>query len=433
MLRLTLPASLVFALVVPIGAAPVRPGETPSEGDWPQWRGPNRDGLSTDKGLLKEWPKKGPTLLWETKGAGRGYASVSIARGKLFTIGDTSSIADDKDEYVLCFDASNGKPLWKARIGPQWTGQRNADWQSPRSTPTVDGDRLYALAPGGDLLCLETATGKEVWRKNLPKDFGGKKGDSWGYSESVLIDGDRLVCTPGGDRATMVALNKKTGETIWKAVQSKNTGAGHASIMIAEVGKTRVYVQTTASGALGVRAEDGKGLWTYAIDRTTAVIPTPIVRGNLVFFSAGYSRRGALLKQVPDGDGVKVEEVYGLKKDLNNRHGGVLLVGEHVYGDTDHSGTPFCAELMTGKVVWKGRGSGKGSAAMGYADGHLYIRYADGTMVLANASTTGYKEVSSFKIPHSGERPSWSHPVIAGGKLYLREGDAILCYDLKAK
>lgn len=433
MLRPTLLAGLGLLLAATPLFTYAENAPAPPTANWPQWRGPNRDGLSTDTGLLKEWPKAGPPLLWQTKGAGRGYASVAISAGKIYTMGDNLSTADDKDEYLSCFDEATGKQLWKTKLGPAWNSGQDS-WQSSRSTPTIDGERLYALTPQGNLICLETATGKEVWRKSMQKDFDGKKGDGWGYSESVLIDGDRLICTPGGGKATMVALDKKTGDKVWTATVPNDRGAGHASMVTSEIGGTRVYVQTTAGGALGVRAKDGKVLWTFPIDRTTAVIPTPIVRGDLVFFSAGYGRGGALLRQVgnPEGE-VKIDQVYGLQTALNNKHGGIVLVGDQLYGDTDSAGTPWCADLMTGKVRWKQRGSGSGSAAIGYADGHLYIRYMNGTMVLAQASPDGYKEISSFKIPNSGKRPSWSHPVIAGGKLFLREGDSLLCYDVKAK
>lgn len=422
---LTLPllwtASVVMAEVVTL------------KGDWPQFHGPARNAVSPDTGLLTKWPEGGPPLLWKTAGAGRGYASLAIVNGRLYTLGDAPSTAEDKDEYVTCFDQTDGKQLWKAKTGQAWdSGQ--PDWQSSRSTPTVDGDRLYVLTPHGKLLCLETATGKEVWTKSMAADLEGKKGDGWGYSESVLVDGDKVVCTPGGSKTTMVALNKKTGETIWKSVWAEDRGAAHASIVISEVNGVRVYVNTTAGGVIGVRATDGKLLWTYPIDKTTAVIPTPLVRDNLVFFSAGYNRGGALLRQMPNGDGeVKIEEVYPLNKELQNKHGGVVLVGDFLYGDTNDSASPFCAELMTGKQRWKERGSGKGSAAITVADGHLYIRFANGLLVLAKASPEKYEEVSSFTIPDSGKRPSWSHPVIVGGKLYLREQDQIFCYDVKPK
>lgn len=403
------------------------------KGEWPTFRGPKRTGVSTETGLLQSWPQDGPALVWETPGVGRGYSSLAIADGRIFTLGDNTSLADDQDEYLLAFEQATGKPLWQAKTGKPWN-EGPESWQSSRSTPTVDGPRVYVLTAHGELVCCETATGKEKWRKNMKEDFAGAKGDSWGYSESVTIDGDRLICTPGGETNTMVALQKETGEVIWSMAQPKNRGAGHASIVIADAGGTQVYVQTTASGAIGVRASDGKLLWSYEIDNTTAVIPTPIVQGDLVFFTAGYGRGGALLKQIPgDGGNVTIEEIYPLNRALANKHGGIVLVGDYLFGDSDDGGLPFCAEFMTGKNQWKKRGSGKGSAAFTAADGRLYILFADGTMVLAKASPDDYEEVGSFKVPGSGERPSWAHPVVLNGKLYLREQDRILCYDIKAK
>ena len=423
MLRRTLPL-LVFVLVSPAVAGELAP--------WPTFRGPERTAISPDTGLLKAWPEGGPKLVWETAGAGGGYSSLAIVGDKIYTFGDGPATAAEKEEYLSCFQATDGKQLWTSKVGPAWT--RN--YEGGRSTPTVDGERIYIVTPHGKLACSETASGKEVWSKDFKKDFGGNKGDGWGYSESVLIDGERVVCTPGGAKATMVALNKTTGEKIWQCDRDGNRGAGHASIVIATIGGTRVYVQTTSSGPMGVRAEDGKLLWEYKFPPITAVIPTPVVRGDLVFATAGYGNgAGVLLKQTPEGDGlVKVEEVYKPRGDLKNRHGGVVLVGDHLYGDNDHRGAPFCAEFLTGKVVWtRGRdeGPGSGSAAIIAADGCLYIRYADGTMVLAAASPEKYEVLGSFKIPGKGKESSWSHPVIVGGKLYLREWDRILCYELR--
>jgi outer membrane protein assembly factor BamB len=403
--------------------------QSPGKG-WPSFRGPGRTAVAPDKGLLSEWPKAGPKLLWEASGAGRGYSSLAIVDGRIYTLGDAPTTADDKDEYLLCFDQNTGKQLWKSKTGPAWA-EGKPPWHSSRSTPTVDGDRVYLLTAHGDLVCCST-DGKEVWRKNLKQDFGGSKADGWGYSESVLVDGDKVVCTPGGPQNTMVALNKKTGDLLWSTPRPEDRGAGHASIVPSEIGGTRVYVQTTGSGAMGVRAKDGKLLWTYDIDKTTAVAPSPIIRGDLAFFTAGYGRGGALLKQIPGAGGeVTVEEIYPLKKELANKHGGVVLVGDYLYGDSDDRGNPFCAEFMTGKVTWHGRGSGRNSASMAAADGHLYVRYADGMMTLVEANPEAFKEVGAFEIPESGERPSWSHPVILDGKLFLREGDKLLCYDLR--
>jgi outer membrane protein assembly factor BamB len=401
--------------------------------DWPTFRGADRSGVSSDTGLLQKWPEGGPPVVFDVTGPGRGYAGVAVAGQRIFTLGDNTSLADDKDDYLMVFDRDSGKPLWKLKAGAPWDSGK-PDWQSPRSTPTVDGNLAYALTPQGELVCCDASSGSERWRKNLSSDFGGKKAEGWGYSESPLIDGDRLICTPGGEKATMVALDKKTGELIWQTSRPGDRGAGHASIVIAKVGDTRVYVQTTGSGPLGVRASDGKLLWTYDIERTTAVIPTPIVRDDLVFFTAGYNRGGALLRQVPaTDDEIKIEEVYPLKKELANKHGGVVLVGDYLYGGVEDSNAIFCAELMTGEVKWKARGSGNNSAAMAAADGCLYIHFANGVMSLVKASPEKYEELGSFTVPGSGERPSWAHPVIAGGRLFLREQDRIVCYDVRAK
>jgi outer membrane protein assembly factor BamB len=399
---------------------------------WPSFRGADRTAVSAEKGLLQTWPEAGPKLLWESKGAGRGYASLAIAGGRIITLGDGPSTAEDKEEYLSAFSLSDGKPLWKVKTGSPWNSGA-PDWQGSRSTPTIDGDLVYVITPFGTLLCCDAATGAEKWRKDLKKDFGGDKGDGWGYSESPLIDGPNIICTPGKEANTMVALNKLTGEKVWSCSRKEDRGAGHASIVAATVGGVKVYVTTTASGAMGVRANDGKLLWTYDIDRTTAVIPTPIIRGDLVFFTAGYRRGGALLKQVASGQDVKVEEVYGLKTDLANKHGGVVLVGDYLYGDSDDQGIPFCANLMTGEVAWKKRGSGKGSASVIAADGCLYIRFSDGKMVLAKANNSEYVEVGSFKLPGNIDKPGWSHPVLLDGKLYLREQDRLLCFDVKSK
>lgn len=428
-------AALVFA-TLPAVLGPRALYSAESEPNWPNFRGPDRSALSPDTGLLKSWPEGGPKLLWETEGAGRGYSSLAIADGRVYTLGDGPSTADDADEYLTCYDEATGKQLWLAKVGPAWT----SNYEGTRSTPTVDGERVYVVTPHGTLVCCQSATGNLLWKKDLKAEFGGRKGDGWGYSESVLIDGDKVICTPGGEKNTIVALNKASGEHVWKTDRPGNRGAGHSSAVIATVGGIRVYVQVTSQGPMGVRADDGQLLWTVDIDRTTAVIPTPIVRDDLVFYAVGYGRGGQLLRQVPSGGSIRIEEVYPLNRELTNKHGGVVLVGEHVYGDMDDKGVPYCAELMTGKVLWNERGPGRGSAAICAAEGCLYIRYADGTMALTEATPEWHNVQSSFKIPSGsapggGRRsgsPSWSHPVVTGGKLYLREGDKIFCYDVRA-
>lgn len=425
--RLLSACSLLFGLaLLPLMAAQ----SGPSASDWPQFRGPHRNGVSPDTGLLTKWPPGGPKLLWEARGAGKGYASVSVAGGRIFTLGDAPSTADDRNEYVLAFDQATGNQLWKKSVSAPWDrGQPN--WQGARSTPTVDGDLVYALSAHGDLWCLEAATGAERWRKSFPKDFNGKKGEGWGYSESVLVDGDKLICTPGGAAATVVALDKKTGSLIWKTPVPGSLGAGHSSVVISEGAGVRQYVQLLAGGVVGIAAADGSLLWHYdKLGHNTANIPTPIVRGDYVFCTAGYSKGGALLKLTASDGGVKVEEVY-YNRELRNKHGGIVLVGDYLYGDSDDKGRPWCAEFLTGKIQWQGRSSGSGSVAIAAADGYLYCRSASGQLALVKATPKAYKEISSFKIPHSGEKPSWSYPVIIGGRLYLHEQDWLLCYDLK--
>lgn len=390
---------------------------------WPQFRGPDRTGLSKDTGLLKEWPKDGPPLVWKASGIGIGFSSVALADGKIFTMGDLKD-----SSHVFALDGQSGKVLWSTKVG-----KPGGDYPGTRCTPTLDGELLYAIGQFGDLVCLETATGKERWRKNFTKDFRGRSG-GWQYTESPLVDGPKLVCTPGGKDATMVALNKQTGELIWKCGVPGGDTAGYSSMVVADIGGVRQYVQLMAGGVRGIAADNGRFLWKY--DRyagNTANIPTPIVQGDLIFTTAGYGKSGALLKVIPAGDKFEVKELY-YKTELGNRHGGVLLIGEHLYGDRDHNGFPFCAEFATGKVIWSRgeRTSGSGSAAVTFAEGHLYIRYSNGYVALVPANPSGYAEQGTFKIPNS-DRNSWAHPVVTGGRLYLREKDVLWCYDVTAR
>jgi outer membrane protein assembly factor BamB len=421
--------SLLVALVaIAVSALAV---ELAMHKSWPTFRGEARTGHVADSGLLQAWPEDGPKLVWKAEGAGRGYASVAIVDGKIYTLGDKLSTADgDDNEYLSCFDQATGKQLWKTKTGEPWN-KGQPSWQGSRSTPTVDGDRVYVVTPSAVLVCCKTS-GEELWRKDLLKDFEGKKADGWGSSESPLIDGNLLICTPGGPKNTMVALDKMTGDKIWSCAREEDRGAGHSSAVISNIGGTKVYVQNTGSGTMGVRASDGKLLWEFDVDKIPAVIPVPVVRDDLVFFVAGYGMGGALLKQVPGEDGnVSMEVVYPLKKELASKHGGVVLVGDYIYGDSEDRGIPWCADLKTGEVKWKSRGSGKNSMSITAADGHLYMHYADGTMALVKASPEAFEEVGHFTVPGSGDRPSWAHPVVLDGKLYVREGDLICCYDVR--
>jgi outer membrane protein assembly factor BamB len=419
---------LLCVLAVSLGLSGAAAQEQPAA-EWPQWRGPNRDGVSADTGLLRQWPAGGPPLVWKATGLGSGYSSISLADGRIYTMGDRQDAC-----YLLALDARTGKEVWAARVGEPKGG---GGYPGPRCTPTADGDLVFALGQHGDLVCVRAADGREVWRKNYSTDYGGKKDENWGCSESPLVDGNRLICTPGGKSATMVALDKRTGKEVWKCLVP-GCRAGHSSAVVAEVGGVRHYVQLTTGGVIGVRAKDGQLLWKYTkFTPNTANIPTCIVRGDEVFCSAGYRNGGgALLKLTPTGDGgITMNEVY-CHSELHNKHGGWVRVGDYLYGDRDDRGQPRCVEWKTGKVVWakEGRSAGSGSAAITYADGHLYIRYQNGVVVLVAADPNGgYQEKSSFKIPRTEGGPSWPHLVVVGGRLYVREQDQLLCYDVRQK
>lgn len=401
--------------------------------DWPTFRGANRTSVSTEANLLDRWGSNGPKLLWTADGAGRGYACPAVSGGRVYTLGDSLSTAPegDTDEYLTCFTAKDGKSLWKTKTGPAWT-EGKLSWQGSRGTPTVDGAHVYVITPHGQLVCANTNDGSIVWQLNLKDDLEGKKHDSWGYSESPLVDGDKLLCTPGGPKATVVALNKSTGEKLWKCIRPDDVGAGHSSIVISHVGGKKVYVQNTGGGPMGI-GENGKLLWEYDMNPPTAFIPTPVIQDDYVFSVAGYGLGGALLQQIlGDNGAVTIKEIYGPKTPLGNKHGGVILVDGRLYAGAESEHIIYCAELLTGEVLWKKRGSGSGSTAVIAGDGKLFVRFQDGTMALAKIDPQGYEEICSFTTPGSGasHEPSWAHPVIANGKLLLREGDSILCYQI---
>lgn len=395
------------------------------KGDWPTWRGQDRNAISDEKGLLAKWPPKGPPLAWNANGLGSGYSSVSIVGDRIYTLGLRKQEAE-----LISLERNGGREIWATRVGGG----------EPNCTPTVDGELVYALGRDGDLVCVRAADGQEVWRKNFPRNFGGQMMSGWGYSESPLVDGDRLICTPGGPQALIVALDKSTGELIWKSPTPSDfgsagtDGAGYSSIVISNAGGIKQYVQLTGRGMVGVAADDGRVLWTYnRIANGTANIPTPIVTGDYVFCSSGYGTGSALLKLERQGNAIAAQEVYFLPgNEVQNHHGGMILVGDHVYmGQGHNNGFPICVELKTGEIAWNGgRGPGSGSAAVAFADGHLYFRYENGVMALIEARPDKYVLDSKFELATVNGK-SWPHPVIAGGQLYVRDQQNLLCYDIR--
>jgi outer membrane protein assembly factor BamB len=400
-------------------------------GDWPGWRGPTRDALSTESGLLQEWPSSGPPLAWKATGLGAGFSSLAVVGDRIYTIGDR-----DGAQQVLALQRTDGTLVWSTKLGDPW----NDEYGGGRGTPTVDGDLLYAIGTGGNLVCLETATGKERWRKSLPRDFGGTMMSSWKWSESPLVDGNLVIFTPGARDAALVAVDKKTGETAWKTaipdLGSKGAdGAGYSSIVISNAAGVKQYVQLLGRGLVGVRASDGKFLWGYnRVANEVANISTPVVRANFVFASTGYGTGAALVELSRQGDAVAAKELYFLPAGtFQNHHGGFVLVGNYLYsGHGQSKGFPICLDLITGKVAWGGdiRNAGTGSAAVLYADGRLYFRYQNGVVMLIEASPVSYHEKGSFTIPDV-KKPSWSHLVVSEGRLYVREQDTLYCYDVR--
>jgi len=422
------------ALPAAAPAAPAAPAAGAAK-EWPQFRGPGRDGVSPDTGLLDEWPEGGPPLLWEREGLGRGYSSVSIAAGRLITMGDRAEGGGAESQLLIAIDLATRKDLFTLRIGPPH------EEGGPRSTPAIDGDRVYAIGTEGDLVCVRIETGDPVWRKSFASDFGGAMMSGWKYSESPLIDGDRLICTPGGKDAMIVALDKRTGATIWTCAvpplgEKGKDGAGYSSIVAAEIRGVRQYVQIIGRGAVGIEAATGRFLWGYnRIATEVANIPSAIVTGDYVFVTASYGTGSALLEIRREGDAFRAEEArfFGASA-FQNHHGGVVLVANHIYGGHgQNAGAPTCLDLATGEVAWKAKAPARGSASTAYADGHVIFRYDRGLVVLAGADPKSFRVKGRFTPPSLGEGPAWSHPVVCDGRLYLRHGDRLACYDLRDK
>jgi outer membrane protein assembly factor BamB len=392
-----------------------------ARGDWPQWRGPNRTDVSKETGLLQAWPQEGPAKAWLCKDVGLGYSGPAIAQGRLYTMG-----LRDRIEYLIALDIKDGKELWAAKIGDALKN----DWgDGPRGTPAVDGDRVYALGGQGSLICANAADGQVVWQKTM-SEFGGHQ-PGWGYTESVLVDDGKVLCTPGGSKGAILALDKKTGSTIWQSAQFKD-GAQYASIIAADHNGARHYIQLTMKHIVGVSAKDGSVLWTDDFPGSVAVIPTPIFHDGHVYVTAGYGVGSKLIKI---GTNNQVTAVY-FNKVMKNHHGGVILLNGHVYGYSDGPGW-VCQNFLSGQEVWAEK-QALGKGAIAYADGRFYcLDERNGTVALIEASPDGWKEHGRLKLePQTTQRSPegriWTHPVVADGKLYLRDQELLACYNVKA-
>jgi outer membrane protein assembly factor BamB len=415
--------ALLFSLVPVLLALPV------AAEDWPQWRGPKRDGISTETDFAKSWGSNGPPVLWMAKGLGSGFSSVSVVGGRIYTMGD-----EGDSSFVHALNATaQGKKLWSTRVGKAGSP---GGFVGTRATPTVDGGQVYALGQYGDLVCLQAADGKEVWRKNLRSDLRGEMMSDWGYSESVLVDGENVICTPGGKDGTLAALDKRTGDVVWRSTEFIDRAA-YSSVIAVEIGGVPQYIQLTDKSVAGIAAKDGKVLWRAERRGSVAVIPTPIYKDGHVFVTSGYKVGCNMFRVASDGGKFAVSQVYA-NKDLVNHHGGVVLIGDHLYGTSDMKDGKdekvwVCMEFKTGKVVWTKSGVGKGSVTA--VDGKLICRSEGrrGSLALVEASPDGYKELGRFDQPERGLKEAWPHPVVANGRLYIRDMDVLLCYDVRKK
>ena len=406
---------LVAVIAFAVASAVFLPAQT-TTGDWPQWRGPDRNGVSRETGLLQEWPSGGPAVAWSASGLGAGYGTVAVKGTRVFVQG-----LRGRQSMLHSLDRGDGKYLWSKNLG---SGGGNDRGSGPRSTPTLDGDRVYVLTETGELFCLRE-DGTQLWQRNILREFSGAN-ITWLLSESPLVDGDRLIVTPGGRQAGLVALDKMTGKTIW-AAKELNDDAGYSSVVPVEVQGIRAYTTFTSGAAVGVRASDGKVMWRYPqAANGTANITTPVVHGNQVFYTSGYGTGAGLVSLRAQNGELVAQETY-FTRGMQNHHGGVVLVNGTIYGF--NNAILAALDFATGKTLWQNRSVGKGSVA--YADGRLYMLSEDNVVGLAEVTPKGYRETGRFQIADQG-LPSWSHPVVSGGRLYIRNQNILTVYDVRA-
>jgi outer membrane protein assembly factor BamB len=422
-------AVIALCLALPVFAA-----------DWPQYRGPNRDDVSPETGLLQSWPKEGPPLLWTFEGGGVGYSPPAVIGDRVYITGGR-----DDDEFLIALDAKGKevKEAWAVKIGPTFRFKTNSWSAGPSATPTVDGDLIYALGGNGDLVAVDT-TGKEKWRISLAKDLngsvnpigGGPKDLGWGYTGSPLVDGDKLIVVPGGSKGTLAALDKKTGKVLWRSTELKEQAA-YTSPMAADIFGVRQYIILTNATLAGV-GTDGKVLWNFrrAQPYGTEVINTPLVKDGFIYTTVAAGNGTCELRKIVRDAGVWTAGQPYSNKNLLNHHGNVVRVGDHIYGCDQRAGW-VCLKFHSGEVAWSERKLPSGSVT--YADGRLYCYgEGDGTTAIIEASEKGYKEHGRFKIPKQSKlkRPQgkiWTPPVVSGGRLFLRDQEFLFCFDVKTK
>lgn len=391
--------------------------------DWAQWRGPNRDGISAETGLLQQWPESGPKLLWQVKDLGGGYGAPSIADGLIYLVVNEGL----EKESVIALDDKDGNQLWSTQIGKVGEPKQRPNYPAARSTPTVVGDSVYALGSDGDLVCLDSSSGSIRWQHSLRSDFGGAPGE-WAFAESPLVDEDVVVVAPGGEAAALVALNRKTGEPVWKAAIPGSKQAGYASIVTGNAGDVKQYIAYIGMGLVGVEAETGKLLWSYDGTKGQANSATPLVSDNFVYSGAGRVG-GGLVKLSSKSNEFDAEQLYFSPK-LPNAQGGSIKIGDHLYGGG--RSTMMCIDFESGEVRWEERIPD--SASMCFADNRLYLHLNNGDVMLVEPSPEAFRKQGKFSPPNQpdrGKAKAWAYPVVANGRLYIRDLGTLWCYDLR--
>lgn len=428
--------------------------------DWPQWQGPNRDRKSPDTDLLEAWPQAGPPLAWRIENLGGGDSAPSVAEGRIYGMANR-----DEQEIVWALSEKDGSEIWVTALGPAFRQRAGQGKEGPGCTPTVDGDRLYVVGLAGNIACLQADDGKLIWQVSMTEEFGGRV-PMWSFRESPLIDGDRVICTPGGGDAALVALNKLTGATIWKgkvpaasasAEGEDSTGrpggrggrggpggsdspsAAYSSVIAIDFEGQRQYVQLFSNTVAGFSASDGQFLWRYdkPANRMGINCSTPIYHDGVVFASSAYGAGAGLVKLAKGADGSIVAEEVFATSEMQSHHGGMVLLDGYLYGASggNDGGAMVCLDFKTGEVKWDQRPTAgrraKGSVIL--ADGRLYYRMENGTVVLIEPSPAQYIECGRFEQPDRRKPPAWAHPVVANGKLYVRDQDVLFCYDVTEK
>ncbi len=384
--------------------------------DLAQWRGPNRDGIYNETGLLKVWPENGPELLWHFDGLGEGHSSAAVTSDRIYTAGTLEGIG-----YLFCFDFS-GKLVWKVPYGEEWT----ESWPGVRSTPLICNGKVYQYSGFGKLVCRSADNGAFVWSVDMLKDYQGPN-IKWGVTENLLIDGNKLFCTVGGADANVVALDPNTGKLIWKC-SGKGEASAYGSPALIKLAKRHILVTQTANSIVGIDVSNGKLLWSHDQPNKYSVhANTPLFQDGYLYCVSGYGKGGVMLKVSDDGS--SVQELWR-NTDIDNRMGGFVVVNGKIFGSDDPGKAWYCLDWKTGTKMYGEKITGRGNII--FSDGLLYLYGDNGEVVLAEPLPNSFKKISAFKVPFGADQ-HWAHLVIAKGRLFVRHGTSLMVYDLKKK